>query len=119
MLEHLQSIVEQTPGAVGAVLMGFDGISVETYRSPSAQDLDVEPVAMELSLRFIELKNAMLSLEMGNLQDITLKTDGSTIMVRVLSSEYFVAVMLRDAAHFGKGRWHLRRGSERLRTELE
>lgn len=120
MLEHLQAIVEGTPGAQGAVLMGFDGISVQTFMKEGNQGrYDIEPVAMELSLRFIELRNASLSLDLGPIHDITLKAEHGTVLCRVLSEEYFVAVILRDSAHFGKGRWKLRRGAELLRAELE
>lgn len=120
MLEHLQSIVEETPGAEGAVLMGFDGISVQTYmREDCELRYEIEPLAMELSLRFVELRTAAMSLELGPIHDITFKAEHGTVLVRVLSEEYFVAVILRDSAHFGKGRWKLRQGSERLRTELE
>lgn len=120
MLEQLQSIVEGTPGAEGAVLMGFDGIAVQGYaREGSDPSYDIESVAMELSLRLIELRSAAESLELGDLQDITLKAERGTVLVRVLSDEYFVAVILSDAAHFGKGRWKLRQGAEQLRSELE
>lgn len=120
MIEHLKSIVEETPGAAGAVLMGFDGIAVEQYtKAQDSQRYDIEPVAMELSLRFIELRKAAESLDLGRVHDITLKAERGTVLVRVLSEEYFVAVILKDSAHFGRGRWQLRRNSEKLRIELE
>jgi hypothetical protein len=36
----------------------------------------------------------------------------------VLTDEYFVAVVLRDAGHVGKGRWVLRSTAGELEAEL-
>lgn len=119
MIEALQAIVHDTPGAVGTVLMGFDGICVEQWVPPEMRDkYDVESVAMEFSLRFIELRTAALSLELGEINDITIKAEEATVLVRVLSDEYFVAVLMDNAKHFGKGRWVLRQHSEELRAEI-
>jgi hypothetical protein len=73
MEEILRKIVEETPGAKGAILMGFD---------------------------------------------ITLKAEFGTVLVRVLSKEYFVTVLLETAAHMGKGRWLLRSQVKALNVDL-
>ncbi|MCA9702214.1 MAG: hypothetical protein KC431_32125, partial [Myxococcales bacterium] len=66
MDEILRNIVEQTPNAKAAILMGFDGISVEQWVRPEHQDdTDIESMAMEFSFRFLELRDAANSLEMG------------------------------------------------------
>ncbi len=119
MDEILRKIVENTPGAKGAILMGFDGISVEQWVKPEYEnDTDIESMAMEFSFRFLELRDAANSLEMGAISDITLKAEFGTVLVRVLSQEYFVTVLLASAAHMGKGRWMLRSQAKALRNDL-
>ena len=115
MDEILRKIVESTPGAKGAILMGFDGIAVEQYVT---DDTDIESMAMEFSFRFLELRDAANSLEMGAISDITLKAEFGTVLVRVLSQEFFVTVLLENAAHMGKGRWMLRSKAGALNSEL-
>jgi predicted regulator of Ras-like GTPase activity (Roadblock/LC7/MglB family) len=117
MRDTLQKIVDNTPGASAAILMGFDGIAVETFVAEDADD-DIESIAMEFSFRFVELKTAAESLEMGDISDITVKAEYGTMLVRCLTDEYFVAVLLRDARHFGKGRWMLRSTASDLSSEL-
>ena len=117
MDEILRKIVEGTPGAKGAILMGFDGISVEQW-VPEGTDTDIESMAMEFSFRFLELRDAADSLEMGMISDITLKAEFGTVLVRVLSQEYFVTVLLENAAHMGKGRWLLRSQAKALNADL-
>ncbi len=117
MDEILRNIVDKTPSAQGAILMGFDGIAVEQWVREGL-DLDIESMAMEFSFRFLELRDAAASLEMGQISDITLKAEFGTILVRVLSSEFFVAVLLESAGHMGKGRWVLRSQSKALAADL-
>lgn len=119
MDEILRKIVESTPGAKGAILMGFDGISVEQWVKPEFEnELDIESMAMEFSFRFLELRDAANSLEMGAISDITLKAEFGTVLVRVLSQEYFATVLLGNPAHMGKGRWMLRSQAQALRSDL-
>lgn len=119
MLEIMQKIVENAPGSKGVILMGFDGIAVEQYVRPEFADaMDIESMAMEFSFRFLELRDAAGSLEMGAITDITLKAQYGTVVVRVLSKEYFVAMVLGDASNMGKSRWLLRSNAQALSADL-
>jgi len=117
MRDTLQKIIDSTPGAKSAILMGFDGITVEHVYAEGV-DEDAESMAMEFSFRFVELRNAAESLEMGSLSDITLKAEYGTLLVHCLNSEYFLALFLADAKSFGKGRWMLRSSASSLIAEL-
>lgn len=119
MHETLQKIVENAPGSKGAILMGFDGITVDQYVRPEFVDaMDIESMAMEFSFRFLELRDAAKSLEMGAISDITLKAEYGTVVVRVLSTEYFVAIILGDGTLMGKSRWLLRSNANALNSDL-
>jgi predicted regulator of Ras-like GTPase activity (Roadblock/LC7/MglB family) len=118
MLEILKKIVENAPGSKGAILMGFDGIAVEQYVRPEFTSIDIESMAMEFSFRFLELRDAASSLEMGAITDITLKAEHGTVVVRVLSSEYFVAIVLAEPTNMGKSRWLLRSNAQALTADL-
>ncbi|MFO0636231.1 MAG: roadblock/LC7 domain-containing protein [Nannocystaceae bacterium] len=111
--------MENTPGAAGAILMGFDGIAVMQHVADEAQgQVDLESTAMEFSFRFMELRRAAQSLDMGEVQDITVKGDRQTLVCRVLSDEYFVAVLLTDPGFLGKGRFLLRQSAPGLLADL-
>lgn len=114
----LQKIVEDTPGARAAILMGFDGIAIDQYVRPEDADTDIEALAMEFSFRFLELRKASESLDLGEVSDITIKAERGAILVRVLNPEFFVATLLADAGHFGKGRWLLRSTAASIASQL-
>lgn len=118
MRETLQKIVDSVPGAKAAVLMGFDGITVEQYVSEAHADTDIESMAMEFSFRFIEMREAATSLELGNMSDIAIKADYGTFMARCLTDEYFVGLLMGEPGHFGKGRWMLRSTASVFTAEL-
>ncbi len=118
LTESLEKIVQNTPGAAGAILMGFDGIAVMQYVAPEYAGIDIESTAMEFSFRFVELRQAAKSLDMGAVTDITIKADSRSVCCRVLSDEYFVAIVLADSSHIGKGRWMLRSTAGELQSEL-
>jgi len=116
MKDTLKSIVDKIPGAKGAVLMGFDGIAVEQYEGDAGSN--IETIATEFSLRFVELVKAATSLDLGQLTDITIKAERGTLLVRCLSEEFFAVVLLGDTGNFGKGRWVLRSAAADLMASL-
>ncbi|MCA9654660.1 MAG: roadblock/LC7 domain-containing protein [Myxococcales bacterium] len=118
LFDTLRTIVDQTPGASGAILMGFDGIAVMQAKANGYDKTDIESLAMEFSFRFIELRKAARSLDMGDISDITIKASGGTVLCRVLNEEYFVAVVMHDSGYFGKGRYLLRVKADELLAEL-
>ena len=118
LFDTLRKIVDGTPGASGAILMGFDGIAVMQAKAKGHEMTDIESMTMEFSLRFIELRRAAQSLDMGAISDITIKATGGTVLCRVLNEEYFVAVVLHDPGNFGKGRWMLRSTASELLDQM-
>ncbi len=116
MREILEKIVASIPGSA-AVLMGFDGIAIDQAASPEAA-ADVESIAMEFSFRFMELRKAAESLDMGELQDVVVKAARGSLIVRCLNEEFFVALYLDQPMHLGKGRWLLRSSGDGLRAQL-
>ena len=73
---------------------------------------------MEFSFRFMELRRAAQSLEMGDVSDITVRGEHQSIICRVLSEDYFVAVLLTQPGHFGNGRFLLRAATPDLLADL-
>ena len=116
--DQLKKIVENTPGAAGAILMGFDGIAVMQYVSDSAGPVDLESTAMEFSFRFMELRRAAASLDMGEVQDVTVRGARQSFVCRALSDDYFVGVLLTDPSFLGKGRFLLRTSAAELLSDL-
>ena len=116
--EHLQRIVENVEGGYGALLMGFDGIAVESYSQDEAPEPDVATVGMEFSFIFGQIRKAAEILEIGGIREVTVKSDRRIIIIRQLTDDYFAAVTLSEQGNFGKARFMLRVTAPRILEDL-
>ncbi|ALC16907.1 GTPase [Desulfuromonas soudanensis] len=111
--EILQGIVQQSGGGIGAVLMGYDGIAIEEYSEPT-EGIDLHMVAVEYANVLKEIKNTAEILDNGDMEEVSIKTDRFYVVIRVLTDDYFVALILDRAGNFGKGRYLLTKEAPRL-----
>jgi len=118
---HLKRLVDGTEGGLAGLLMGFDGIAVETYTvesSPSGPAPDINTIGMEFSFILGQVRKATEILEVGGVQEVTIRAERMTILIRVVSHEYFVALAIRAEGNFGKGRYLLRVVTPKLQAEV-
>ena len=114
--ESLKSIVEGCDGAVAGIVMGFDGIAVETLCQDTA--LDVQTIGMEFSFVLTQVRKAAEILEVGHLEEVAIRAENLTFIIRVLSDDYFLGLAMRPNGNFGKGRFLLRMALPDLRAQL-
>jgi predicted regulator of Ras-like GTPase activity (Roadblock/LC7/MglB family) len=115
--EILQRIVEETGGGVGAVLMGYDGIAIDQFFDPDEQ-IDLQMVVVEYSNVLKEIRKTAEILSLGEMEEISIRTKRFIIVIRVLTDEYFVALVIRHDGNFGKGRYLMTRERVNLVEEL-
>jgi len=111
--EILQRIVEETSGGIGAVLMGYDGIAIEQFFAPD-QDIDLQMVVVEYSNVLKEIRKTAEILSLGDMEEISIRTDRFMIVIRMLTEEYFSALIINSDGNFGKGRYLMVRESANL-----
>jgi predicted regulator of Ras-like GTPase activity (Roadblock/LC7/MglB family) len=119
--ESIEKLLDRIDGAVSCVLMGFDGITVDTAtkRGTSAAGTpDVQTLSMELAHLIAQTRRTMESVEGGALEEFTLRTDKLTLVVRVLTSEYFLACAVLPRANLGRARYLMRLTAPGLRADL-
>lgn len=115
--ETIQKVVDRVEGGLAGVLMGFDGISVDAYSRPSAET-DINTVGMEFAHLLGQIRKAAEHLEVGGLDEVTVKTEGLRIAIRVLSPEYFIACVLGPNGNLAKARYLLRLSAPAIQAEL-
>ena len=121
--ESLQRMVDRLSGGVAGILIGFDGILVESYTKEDENDeegagLDIQVVGMELAHAVAQMRKAVEHLDVGGLGELTLKADKLVVLVTVLSDEYFVACAVKPEANFGKARYLMRLLAPQIQAEL-
>ncbi|MDO3376761.1 roadblock/LC7 domain-containing protein [Geoalkalibacter halelectricus] len=115
--EVLRTLVEETSGAIGAVVMGYDGIAIDQHLRP-VEGVDLGLVAVEYANILKEVKKAAEILQTGELEEVTILTGGYQILIRILSEDYFIGLLMRREGNAGKGRFLLMREAPGLRAEL-
>src|SRR3954471_11695254 len=95
--DALRQIVEQTEGAIAGLLMGFDGIAVESYTKDEAgrEAKDINEIGMEFSVILSSIKRAAESLEAGHAREVAIQSEHLTTLIRVVNDDYFVALTMR------------------------
>src|SRR5258708_35701984 len=115
--ENLMKIVDNVEGGLAGLLMGFDGIAIDSY-AKNKQALDIQTVGMEFSFILTQVRKAAEILEVGLVQEIAIRTETVVIIIRVLNQEYFLALAMGPGGNFGKGRYLLRTVAPTMQSEL-
>lgn len=112
----LKEVVNGTEGALGALVVGVDGIPVEEFTV--AHDLDLQSMTVEYSTLLKEIEKGSRSAQLGSTREVTVIADKALIMLRRLNEEYFMVLIIRPDGNFGKGRFLLRMSVPKLLKEF-
>lgn len=115
---HLESVVNQVDGALACSVMGFDGISVETYQKDEAGELELNGAWVEYANLLTQLKNAADVLKTGAVTELSVNSEKVLTIIRMVSPEYFLVLALKAEGNYGKGRYVLRVTAPKVRAEL-
>ena len=118
--ESIRQLVERLDGGVAAVLMGFDGITVDSFAKTGYDGAlpDIQTLSMEFAHLIAQARRTLQSLDAGALEEFTLRTDTLTLAVRVLTQEYFLACAVLPTGNIGKARYLMRLSAPTLRADL-
>ncbi|MDA8100165.1 MAG: hypothetical protein M0042_11100 [Nitrospiraceae bacterium] len=112
----LKDVVHGTDGAVGALVVGVDGIPVEEYALTN--DLDLQSMTVEYATLLKEIEKGSQSAQLGSTKEVTVMADKALVMLRRLTDEYFMVLIIKPDGNFGKGRFLLRMSVPKLLKEF-
>lgn len=115
----LQTILDESSGAWGIFLLGDDGIIIEQVRTTSDSADEHLDLVVELAAGIKGIRQTAEVLEAGNLNDVVIRYEKLTLLVHVLSDEYFVVLLMPPQALSGKGAYLLKREAPKLRAGLD
>jgi len=112
----LKEIVRGTEGALGALVVGVDGISVEEFSLD--KDIDLQSMTVEYATLLKEIERGSQASQLGSTKEVTVIADKAMIMLRRLNEEYFMVLIIKPDGNFGKGRFLLRMSVPKLLKEF-
>jgi predicted regulator of Ras-like GTPase activity (Roadblock/LC7/MglB family) len=115
--EILKNIVARTDGAVGALIMGLDGISVaRADREDSPIDIDV--IAAEYTTLLRKSTKGTDDAALGPLRELVVSADRFAFLIKPITAEYFLVLVLGANRGLGRARFELRKAQLALEEEF-
>lgn len=108
--EILETIVNETPGALAGAIMASDGIPVDEYvREPGQVDLSALAAEFQgvhdLSRK---VAGALYAAEGGGLEELMLVVGGHQLLFRQVDQDFFVLIVLDRGGLLAKARYRVR-----------
>jgi predicted regulator of Ras-like GTPase activity (Roadblock/LC7/MglB family) len=116
--ESLETIVANTDGAFGALIMGTDGIAVEKVLKPEARDLNLDVAVAEFTTLIRSSQRTGVDTGLGGLRELIVSLEGASILMRLFTKDYFVVLAIGPDGNLGRGRYELRKAELHLSKEF-
>jgi predicted regulator of Ras-like GTPase activity (Roadblock/LC7/MglB family) len=114
--EVLKEAVEKVDGAVSAMILGSDGISVEEYAVEKL--LSLEDLGAEASTMIRDINSASKDLGLGAAREFSIISDKCGIILRQINESYYLALVIRPEGNYGKGRFVLKTTVPKIEGEF-
>jgi predicted regulator of Ras-like GTPase activity (Roadblock/LC7/MglB family) len=112
----LASIVDDVSGGLGAIIIGYDGISVDEYMKETP--LDIHTMAIEYVTVIREIRNTVSVLGIGNMEELAIHTENLQAVMRAINEDLLIVLVMTSDGNYGKGRYLLKRDVPLLREAL-
>jgi predicted regulator of Ras-like GTPase activity (Roadblock/LC7/MglB family) len=116
--ELLETMIERTEGSLGVLIMGTDGIAVEKVLAESGKDANLDIAAAEFTSLVRGAQRTGTDLGLGNLRELVVSLEGSIVLMRLLSRDYFIVLSLAPEGNLGRARFELRKAELQLAREF-
>ncbi len=117
--EMLDSLVERTRGARGAVFCDFEGEFVElVVRDPGLSDYDMKVFGAQVAAAWLNAHNGSSQKGAGDIVEMRIGCSGGTLLCRTLRDGYYVVLLLATGASAGVASWALQGTAAEISREL-
>lgn len=116
--QALDTILGNTEGSTGALIMGTDGIAVEKVLTDEGRDANLDVAAAEFTSLVRNAQRAGGDTGLGSLREVSLQMESAVVIMRLLTRDYFVVLAMKPDGNFGRGRFELRKAELQLAKEF-
>ena len=115
-LEVLKEAVDRVDGAVAAMIIDADGISVQEYAQEKLVDLT--GLSAEASAMIKDINLAADNLGLGEAKEFSIISDTCGIIMRKINTGYYLALVIKPEGNYGKGRFVLKTTVPKIEGEF-
>lgn len=116
--DNLRQIQQKTEGCLGVLIMGMDGIAVEEIWQREGKDANLDVAVAEFTSLVRAARRTGDDMGLGALRELVILTETSNFVMRLISSEYFLVLVVEPEGNLGRGRYELRQAELILEREF-
>ncbi|MCS6884217.1 MAG: roadblock/LC7 domain-containing protein [Acidobacteriota bacterium] len=117
--EILKQMLGKVDGAIGALIMGLDGIAIEQRFSENVpRDSKLGMIAAAYATL---LRNSMRTTKetgVGQLEEISVIAENMVLVIKLINTEYFLMMALEQGGNIGRARFELKKAQLMLEEEF-
>lgn len=115
--DKLTRVVTNVPGSLGCLLIGFDGIPIDSIFT-GKELTEMAAIAVELTNLLGKFRRMNLHDMMGDVNEVSITTGTVTTLARVIAEEYLLVLALGPEADINRGQTMLRLISPFVEREM-
>ena len=113
----LNRLLEDIPGALGAIIIDWEGESVDQVAR--MEDYDIKVLGAHKGIILNLLREAMAQFESGELEEVLIRTGNNKTLIAPLTVDYFLILTLGPQSIAARAAYKMRRCVDELRSEFE
>lgn len=115
--EILKEVVTKVEGSVGAFIIASDGIPVDAYTQKN-NNIDQSALSAEFSAILKTMNFTLENLQLGKMDEFSITTERYKIVLRKITSEYFIVLVTKPDGNLGKARFLLKITAPKIEQEI-
>lgn len=115
--ETLKEIVDRMPDAHCVLLMGMDGMPID--KVTRNKSTNVESISAEFTSLLKVTRQTSNEVQAGGLDEVIVMSDDLIIVMKAITVEYFLMLILPHDTNLGRARFELKKAKYDLEKEFE
>jgi len=112
----LQEMLDQLPGALGAIIADWEGEAVDQVAR--MDDFEIKVLGAHKGIILTRLRETLQRLDGGELEEVLIHFDEGKTLISPLSEDYFLVLTVAPEVMVGKAAFVMRRCAAKLRREI-
>ncbi|WP_321365573.1 roadblock/LC7 domain-containing protein [uncultured Desulfuromusa sp.] len=112
----LKRLLEDIPGALGAIIVDWEGESVDHVAR--IDDYDIKVLGAHSGIILSRLRDTLSRVDSGDLDQVVIRAAGNKILISPLTEDYLLMLQLGGEAIVARAAYKMRHCVDELRDEF-
>ncbi len=113
----LNRLLEDIPGALGAIIIDWEGEAVDQVAR--IEEYDIKVLGAHKGIILNLLREALSRIDSGALEEVLIRTGENKTLIAPLNEDYYLVLTLGPEAIAGRAAFKMRRSVTELRSEFD